>query len=110
VMEEDLIFGPDDLSMLDRWGETEVLARQISYFADEAAVEAMLRHLHDSPFVGQLEQIAARPSRREPFATGADLDPGFRDLMCGLMDFDLNRRLTVTEALAHPRFADARDG
>lgn len=106
-MQEDLIFGPD---MLEHWDEHEVLARRIAYFADEDAVEAMLGHLHDSHFVEQLHGIIAMfeegQRSRAPFAAQENLEPRFRDLMCGLMNFDLKRRLTVTEALSHPWFAD----
>lgn len=109
-MEEDLIFGPPEVDMLEHWDEHEILARQIAYFSGDGAVEAMLRHLHDSPFVEQLHGVIALfeegQRTREPFAARDDLDPLFRDLMCGLMNFDLKTRLTVTEALAHPWFAD----
>jgi len=90
--------------------EDDVLAPQLSYFADQGAQAAVVKQLHDSPCLERLQEIAAvfddGTQLRRPFAEWAEVEPSFRDLLCGLMNFDQKKRITVKEALAHPWFAD----
>lgn len=82
-------------------------------FADDEAIEAMLRHCHDAHAIAELRRVIAifenGRHRRYPFAARERFDPVFRSLIHGLMNFEIGRRMTVREALAHPFFADVAD-
>lgn len=84
-----------------------VLERQISYFADEDGLSALLNHLGDSPWCQVLEVIRDgfnETKPRKPFCTWKNLDADFKDLVGDLTNFDPAKRLTAHEALAHKWF------
>ncbi|MCJ1403429.1 hypothetical protein MMC11_006652 [Xylographa trunciseda] len=86
-----------------------ILERQISYFADEEALKAMLNYLGDSPWCEALEAVATAFSKtcpRKPVSHWTGIDEDFRDLLVGLTDFNPEKRLTAKEALEHKWFGD----
>lgn len=99
VHRDELAEGEEPLSL--------VLERQISYFADEDGLSALLKHLGDSPWCEVLKVLRDgfnETNPRKPFALWKDLDADFKDLICGLTNCDLAKRLTAQEALAHKWF------
>ena len=87
-----------------------VLERQISYFADEAGLDAFLKHLGDNPWSEVLRFLRDgfdSTNTRTPFSLWKVIETCFRDLICGLTNFDPAKRLTAREALKHKWFADA---
>ena len=88
----------------------EVLKRQISYFADDDGLNALLNHLDDDNPWGQalwsLRASFNEKDPRRPFSRWEAVDADFKDLIGGLTNFDPAKRLTAHEALAHRWFAD----
>ena len=102
VGDEELEEGIEPLSI--------VLERQISYFADEAGLDGFLKHLGDNPWSEVFRVLrdgfnAANP--RTPFSLWKNVDTDFKDLICGMTNFDPAKRLTAREALKHEWFAGA---
>ena len=101
VGEDELAEGEEPLS--------SVLERQISYFANEDGLNALLNHLDDSPWCQVLRLIRDgfnKTNPRKPFAMWRDVDGDFKDLIGGLTNFGPAKRLTVHEAMAHRWFGD----
>lgn len=85
----------------------EILQRQISYFADEDGLNALLRHLGGSRWCQVLQDLRDsfdESHPRKPFSQWEDIDADFADLTGGLTNFDPAKRLTAHEALAHTWF------
>ena len=81
-----------------------VLERQISYFADENGLDALLKYLGDSPWRGIFEVIRNgfnKVNPRKPFCLWRNVEADFKDFIGGLTDFNPAKRLTAHEALAH---------
>ena len=88
---------------------TEILKRQISYFADEDGLNALLENLDDSYFGRVFWGLGAgvnEKNPRKPFSRWENVDADFGDLIGGLTNFDPAKRLTAHQALAHRWFAD----
>ncbi|KAL9076571.1 MAG: hypothetical protein Q9161_000903 [Pseudevernia consocians] len=103
VGEDELAEGEEPLSI--------VLERQISYFADEDGLNALLNRLGNSPRCGVLKVIRDgfnKTQPRKPFSMWENVDADFKDLISGLTNFDPAKRLTAQEALAHIWFIDLR--
>lgn len=91
-----------------------VLERQMSYFAEEADLNAFLRYLGDnSEWVEIYRAVAsafAEGQPRRPFGRWEGIeveqDDLFRDLVLGLTRFDPAKRLTAQQALEHEWFRD----
>ena len=86
----------------------DVLERQISYFADEEGLNALLEHIDDSPWGRVLWGLGAgfnEKNPRRPFSRWENVDADFGDLIGGLTNFNPAKRLTAHEALAHRWFA-----
>jgi serine/threonine protein kinase len=86
-----------------------VLERQISYFADEKGLDALLKHLGDNPWIPIFRIIAGgfnKENPRRPAYLWKDIDADLRHLVCGLTNFDPSKRLTAHEALEHQWFND----
>ena len=86
-----------------------ILERQISYFADEDGLNALLKHIGDSPWrqvFRTLRDGFNAQNSRKPVSLWQGVDPVFKDLVGGLTNFDPAKRLTAHEALAHRWFAD----
>lgn len=87
----------------------EVLERQVSFFADEDGLNALLEHVDDSPWCHVFQGLRAAFNGkilRRPFSQWENVDPDFKDLIGGLTNFNPAKRLTAHEALAHRWFAD----
>lgn len=104
-----VIFAIDDSEL----GEDEPLAvlleRQISYFADTDGLDGFLEYLGDSPWREVIEVLRdgfGERNPRRPFSLWQNVDPDFKDLIGGLMNFDPAKRLTAHEALTHRWFRD----
>lgn len=72
-------------------------------------VFAMFKHLGDSPWCEILNVLAGgfnATNRRRPFSLWEYSDADFRDLVCGMMNFDPAKRCIAKEALAHRRLAE----
>ncbi|QSS59024.1 calcium/calmodulin dependent protein kinase [Histoplasma capsulatum] len=78
-----------------------VLQRQLSYFGNDESVAALLKHIGDERF--------DETTPHEPFALWKGVDPVFKDLITGLTNLDLKRRLTAQGALKHPWFQGTED-
>ncbi|KAI4153093.1 MAG: hypothetical protein LQ340_002520 [Diploschistes diacapsis] len=101
IGEDELREGEEPLSI--------VLERQISYFADEDGLNALLNHLGNSPWCAVLKVIKDgfnKINPRKPFSMWQNVDADFKDLIGGLTNFDPAKRLTAQEALAHIWFRD----
>ncbi len=101
VAEEELGEGEELLSV--------VLERQISYFADKDALNALIAHLGDSPWCEVFKILGEgfnKTNPRKPFYLWQNVDGDFKDLIGGLTNFDPTKRLTAHEALAHRWFSD----
>ena len=100
----------DGLEKEDAGGiHTEILKRQISYFADEDGLNALLEHIDDSPSAKVFWSLGAsfnENNPRRPFSRCENVDADFGDLIGGLTNFDPAKRLTAHQALAHRWFAD----
>ena len=86
-----------------------VLERQISYFADLDGLNALMKHLGDSPWCEVLKVLVGtfnETNPRRPFSLWKNVDADFKDLVCGLTNFDPAKRLTAKEALAQKWFAE----
>ena len=82
---------------------------QVALFADEAGLEALLKHLADdaSDEILQVLRDGLKESTpRNQFASWEDLDPDFKDLIVRLTNFDPAKRLTARETLEHRWFRD----
>ena len=105
-----LIFAVDEDKLEEGANElADILERQISYFADEDGLNALLKHLDDSPWC----QVLNTPrdgfnesNPRKQFYLWIDVDADFKDLIGGFTNFDTAKRLTAHEALAHRWFAE----
>ncbi|KAK5124300.1 hypothetical protein LTR85_002003 [Meristemomyces frigidus] len=89
-----------------------ILERQVSYFADDAGFDGLLKHLGDSPWCEILRVIRnsfTAEDPRRPFALWKRVDPTFKDFVGGLMNLDPAKRMTAEEALAHEWFDDTKD-
>lgn len=100
AIDEDKIQRGEDVS-------TEFLERQISYFADEDGLNALLKHPDDSLWCQILKNL--RDSFNEgnplqPFSLWADVDTDFKHRIGGLTNFDPAKRLTAHEASARTWF------
>ena len=105
-----VIFAVDD-GELAEWEEplSVILERQISYFADENGLNALLEHLGDSPWCEVLKVIRDgfnKTNPRKPFSLWRNVDGDFKNFIGGLTDFDPAKRLTAHEALAHRWLGD----
>ena len=101
VKEEELEEGVGVLSV--------VLERQISYFADDEGFDALMEHLGDNPFCEVFRVLRGgldETNPPKPFSQWENVDADFKDLVGGLTNFDLAKRLTAHEALAHRWFRD----
>lgn len=87
-----------------------VIERQISYFADEDGLSAFLKHLGDNPWIPIFEVTRDgfnKDNPRRPFSLWEGVDEDFKHLICAMMNFDPEKRITAREALAHKWFEDA---
>lgn len=87
-----------------------VLERQITYFADEEGLVALLEYLDDNPWVQVFCIIRdgfGKEKPRRPVRLWKDMDADLRDLVAGLTSFDPAERLTAHEALEHRWFDGA---
>ena len=69
----------------------------------------MFKHLGDSPWCEIVNVLAGgfnATNRRRPFSLWEYSDADFRDLVCGMMNFDPAKRCIAKEALAHRRLAE----
>ncbi|EQL30145.1 hypothetical protein BDBG_16971 [Blastomyces gilchristii SLH14081] len=81
-----------------------VIERQISYFADEDALNGFLRYLGDNPWVWDFEVIQDgfnKDNLHRSFFLWKSVDDDFKSAM---KNFDLEKRITAREALAHKWF------
>ena len=103
-----LIFAVDSKDLAERELSERVLRLQISHFADPDPFLALLDHLgSDNPWLETLASIwneFGDCNPRKPFSRLMDTPEDFKDLVCGLMNFDPAKRLTAHEALEHPWF------
>ncbi|KAF2764864.1 kinase domain-containing protein [Teratosphaeria nubilosa] len=89
------------------------LQRQVSVFGDEAGYQGLRRHLSDDPRHCLLldvmwEDRGAPHTPYTHFSTWPGVeDDAFRDLVLKLMNLDPSSRITASEALQHPWFAEA---
>ncbi|RMD39582.1 hypothetical protein DV735_g5538, partial [Chaetothyriales sp. CBS 134920] len=87
-----------------------VLQCQLSYFSDVDSLVGLLQYLGDSPWIHVFTMLAEglneQCPRAPPFALWKDIDPEFKDLVGGMTNIDPRRRITASEALSHPWFAD----
>ncbi|RDL40784.1 Serine protein kinase [Venustampulla echinocandica] len=91
-----------------------ILERQLSYFAEPDTFDTLLRHLGpESPWCEILTVVRSgfnEQNRRKPFRLWKVEKPGFdqdfMDLVGRMTNFDLVKRITAREALAHKWFAD----
>lgn len=87
-----------------------ILERQISYFADADGLDALLKHLgKENPWCEILQVIRDgfnKSNPRKPFSLWRGVDADFKDLICGLTNFDPAKRLSAHDALAHRWFAE----
>lgn len=84
-----------------------VLERQISYFADEEGLDALLDYLDDNPRVQVFCIIRdgfGKEKPRRPVRRWKDVDADLRDSVAGLTNFEPAERLTAHEALEHRWF------
>lgn len=94
-----------------------VLQRQLSYFGNDESVAALLKHIGDeSPWCTVINVCTYilwkgfdETTPHEPFALWKGVDPVFKDLITGLTNLDLKRRLTAQGALKHPWFQGTED-
>ena len=81
----------------------------MSYFADPDGLDALLKHLGDSPWC-EIFRVTrdgfSKSNPRKPFSLWRNVDADFKDLISGLTNFDPAKRLTAHEALAHRWFED----
>ena len=80
-----------------------ILERQISCFADLETLEALLKHLGDSPWNPAFTSLLggfSKENPRLPFSRWQmrGLDSDFQELVEGLTDFDPAKRLAADEA------------
>lgn len=94
---------------------TDILTRQISYFANWDDLDGFLKYLgRRHPWQSDFRRIADsfdESSPRQPFALWKSdlLDADFKDLIGKMTNFDPRKRITAEEALDHPWFSDAAD-
>ncbi|RAK99287.1 kinase-like protein [Aspergillus ibericus CBS 121593] len=84
-----------------------VIERQISYFADEVGLNGLFEHLGDNPWVPIFKVTwdgLNKENPRQPFALWKQIDDDFKDLICGMTNFDPKKRITAREALEHQWF------
>ncbi|KAJ1325701.1 Protein kinase domain-containing protein [Microdochium nivale] len=105
-----IFYNENDSQSLDPM--SEILARQISTFAEWKDFEAFLSYLgHRHPQVGHFRRIAetfTEENPRQPFALWQSdaLDNQFKDLICKMTCFDPRKRVTAQQALRHAYFKD----
>lgn len=109
VMLDDMIFlmGEKELRSEDAW--RHILAKHISYFADEDGFKGLLQHIgQDNLFFDRFIDLAADFSKsgklRQPFAVWEYVDVELRDLITKMTNLDPTKRITAREALEHPWF------
>ncbi|KAI1413503.1 Ca2+/calmodulin-dependent protein kinase [Hypoxylon sp. FL1857] len=89
-----------------------ILERQISTFAEEDDVEALVDYLgRRHPWVGELRRMwdsfgAENPRRPFSLWRSDALDADFKDLIGKMTNFDPRKRITAQEALDHVWFHD----
>ncbi|OTA81845.1 hypothetical protein M434DRAFT_85157, partial [Hypoxylon sp. CO27-5] len=89
-----------------------ILERQISTFAEEDDVEALIDYLgRRHPWVDELRRMwdsfgAKNPRRPFKLWKSDALDPDFKDLIGKMTNFDPRKRITAQEALDHVWFHD----
>ncbi|KAI1178274.1 kinase-like domain-containing protein [Nemania sp. FL0916] len=94
---------------------SDILTRQISYFANWNDFDGFLKYLgRGHPWASNFQRIADsfdESNPRRPFALWKSdlLDADFKDLIGKMTNFDPRKRITADEALAHPWFSDAAD-
>ncbi|KAI4126993.1 MAG: hypothetical protein LQ338_003448 [Usnochroma carphineum] len=99
AMQRRIIFFVDEKELEE--GEhilSHVLERQISYFADLDGLDALFKHLGDSPWCDIFRTLrdgfnAENP--RKPVALWQGIDAEFKDLIIGLTNFNPAKRLTA---------------
>lgn len=99
VGEEELDEGVDPLAI--------VIERQISYFADEDALNGFLKYLGDNPWIRVFEVIRDgfnKNNPRRPFFLWKGVDDDFKSFIRATTNFDPEKRITAHEALAHKWF------
>ncbi|KAI0397541.1 kinase-like domain-containing protein [Xylariaceae sp. FL0594] len=94
---------------------SDILTRQISYFANWDDFDGFLNYLGRShPWASNLRRMAdtfGEGNPRRPFSLWKSnlLDADFKDLIGKMTNFDPRKRITAEEALEHPWFADVAD-
>ncbi|KAI1166034.1 kinase-like domain-containing protein [Nemania serpens] len=94
---------------------TDILTRQISYFANWDDLDGFRKYLgRRHPWQSDFQRIADsfdESNPRQPFALWKSdlLDADFKDLIGKMTNFDPRKRITAEEALDHPWFSDAAD-
>lgn len=88
-----------------------VLERQISYFAEPDTFEGLMQYLGDTGWADMFRILRDGFSKelpRYPFRLWQldGVDEDFKDLICGLTNFDPTKRSTAEQALAHQWFQD----
>ncbi|KAI9742771.1 MAG: hypothetical protein M1818_003500 [Claussenomyces sp. TS43310] len=100
VAQEDLAEDEEPLSL--------IIERQISYFANEEGLAALLEHLGaEKPWRDVFKALREgfnKTNPRRPFALWRNVDPQIKDLVQDMTNFDPAKRITAHEALAHPWF------
>ncbi|KAJ9375779.1 hypothetical protein DTO063F5_9176 [Paecilomyces variotii] len=99
VAEDELEEGVEPLAI--------VIERQLSYFADKDGLKEFLKLPGDSPWVDVFQvtwNAFSENNPRRPFSLWDGMDDDFKSLICGMTNFDPERRITAREALAHKWF------
>lgn len=85
-----------------------ILERQLSYFGTAGSLNGLFAYLGDeNPWCLAFKKLwegFSENNPRKPFWMCQDIDEGFRDLVCSLMDIDPAKRIMAQEALKHPWF------
>lgn len=86
-----------------------IIERQISYFADEDGLNALVKFLGESPWC-EIFLVTAdgfnESNPRKPYYLWDGIEQDFKDLIGRMTNFDAQKRITAREALAHPWFRD----